>query len=103
MGVPSKRPRPLWIRTNPRRLPSAELAEVRQGPHLADLKLPKTMFRALIRAGHRWARELAYVKLEDARGHAWVDRREYYALVNALAEHGITIGSLVRERVYFPI
>lgn len=93
---------PIWIRANSRGLTAAEIEAIRGGRHLSDVNMPKSCFRALIWAGHRWAGELAYVQGPHIRGLPHMDARSYGSLYDALAELGVEIGSKARERVHVP-
>lgn len=101
MGAPSKRPS-IWVRANPHKLSPEELADIRATRHLTDLALTRTSYRALIRAGHRYAGELAYLTPAAVRALPLMDDRLYRNVYMTLHGVGVVIGSRARERVHVP-
>jgi hypothetical protein len=102
--MPRKRPpsRPIWVRANPLGLTPQEIARIRETRHITDLDLDERAYRALIWAGHRYAGELAYVRLFDLRGLQWMEARRLVQLRRTCADLGIEIGGRVRDRVFAP-
>ena len=93
---------PIWVRANPRSLSAAQIAAIRETRHLTDLDVGPLAYRCLIRAGHRYAGELAYIPEADVSGYIGMGPVSYDRLQRALSEVGIEIGSKVRVRVWAP-
>jgi hypothetical protein len=99
-----ERPCPIWVRANPRGLTAQEIAHIRGTRHLTEVDMPKRVYRALIRAGHRYVGELAYVKLEELKSLPWMEVRDLPHLKRVLRLcFDVEIGGKVgRERVFAP-
>lgn len=102
MGAPAKKPSPIWVRANPRQLPADEIVAIRQTAHLTDVPMPRMAYRALIRAGHRYVGELAYVEPGEVRYYEGMILDCFRQLTAIVRDYGIEIGGRHRERVYVP-
>lgn len=102
--MPPERPCPIWVRANPRGLTPQEIARIREARHLTEVAMPKRVYRALIRSGHRYVGELAYVELEELKSLPWMEVRDLPVLKRVLRLcFDVEIGSKVgRDRVFAP-
>ncbi len=82
----------IWVRHNPQRLSSADLAWVRGTKHLAedDVVLDDRVYHSLVRHGHRYIGELEFLCREELLD--MVTEGQIPAIRKELARHSTHIG-----------
>ena len=90
--------RPAWVRDNPYRLNSTQIAGIRSTRHLTDVPLPNRLFGALLRAGHRYSGELSYMTFEEVAGVPGVGPSGAAIIRRVLEDAGHRLGTMAYER-----
>lgn len=90
--------RPAWVRDNPYRLSSTQIAGIRSTRHLTDVPLPNRLFGALLRAGHRYSGELSYMTFDELAAVPGVGHTGAAIVRRVLEDAGHKLGTMAYDR-----